>query len=206
MSLWLIFDLNMRTRINLATQPYEDAGRFYLQWGGLLLVLAVISGLLVSLVVKSHNASRDIAKRVAQERSQIAEIDRERAAAEAILNRPENRDVRDKSRFLNALIARKAFSWTQVFSDLEKIVPPRVRVVSIHPAVNSEDQLEFHLDAIGDSHDKAIELVRRMEESPSFRQPEMRMERRESDTTRGGTGVEFTIVAQYVPQVRKENP
>ena len=196
----------MRTRINLATQPYEDARRFYLQWGGLLLLLVLIMGVLISLVVRSHNTASDIAKRVAQERSQIAEIDRERAAAEAILNRPENRDVRDKSRFLNALIARKAFSWTQVFSDLEKIVPPRVRVVSIHPAVNKEDQLEIHLDAIGDSRDKAIELVRRMEESPSFRQAEVRTERNESGTAPGATGVEFTIVAQYIPQIRKANP
>jgi len=191
----------MRTRINLATQPYEDAQRFYLQWGGLVLALAVITALLLGLVVRSHNASRDIARKVAQERKQIAEIDRERAAAEAILNRPENRDVRDKSRFLNALIVRKAFSWTQVFSDLEKIVPPRVRIVSIHPAVNASNQLEIHLDAIGDSRDKAIELVRRMEESPTFREAQLRVERPEANNP----GVDFTIVAEYVPQLPKEN-
>lgn len=192
----------MRTRINLATQPYEDARRFYLQWGGLLLLLVVITAALIGLVVRSHRASRDIAHKVEQERRQIAEVDRERAAAEAILNRPENRDVRDKSRFLNALIARKAFSWTQVFSDLEKIVPPRVRIVSIHPAVNSQDQLEIHLEAVGDSHDKAIELMRRMEEAPSFREAQLRQERPESGMS---AGVEFTIVAQYIPQLKKEN-
>ena len=192
----------MRTRINLASQPYEDARRFYLQWGGLLLLLAVITAALLGLVVRSHRASRDIARKVSKERSQIAEIDRERAAAEALLNRPENRDVRDKSRFLNALIARKAFSWTQVFSDLEKIVPPRVRIVSIHPEVNNLNQLEIHLEAIGDSRDKAIELVRRMEESPTFREAQVRMERPDERTS----GVQFTIVAQYIPQLKKENP
>jgi len=193
----------MRTRINLATQPYEDARLFYLQWGGLLLLLLVITAALIGLVVKSHRASRDIARKVDQEHRQIAEIDRERAAAEAILNRPENRDVRDKSRFLNALIVRKAFSWTQVFSDLEKIVPPRVRIVSIRPDVNTRNQLEIHLQAIGDSRDKAIELVRRMEEAPSFREAQVREERPEQGTS---AGVEFTIVAQYIPQLRKENP
>ncbi len=192
----------MRARINLATQPYEDARQFYVHWGGLLLLLVVITAVLIGLVVRSHNASRDIARKVAKERGQIAEIDRERAAAEAILNRPENRDVRDKSRFLNALIARKAFSWTQVFSDLEQIVPPRVRVVSIHPEVNTSNQLEIHLEAIGDSREKAIELVRRMEESPTFREPQVRSERNETGTV---PGVNFIIVAQYVPQLPKEN-
>ena len=192
----------MRVRINLATQPYEDARQFYVQWGGLLLLVVVITAVLIGLVVRSHNASRDIARKVATERSRIAEIDRERAAAEAILNRPENRDVRDKSRFLNALIARKAFSWTQVFSDLEQIVPPRVRVVSIHPEVNTSNQLEIHLEAIGDSREKAIELVRRMEESPTFRDPQVRAERNETGNV---PGVDFTIVAQYVPQLPRES-
>jgi len=192
----------MRTHINLATQPYEDARRFYLQWGALLLALVVIAAVLISLVVKSQRSSRDIALKVAVERRQIAEVDRERAAAEAILNRPENRDVRDKSRFLNALIARKAFSWTQVFSDLEKIVPSRVRIVSIHPAVNPQDQLEIHLEAIGDTREKAIELMRRMEEAPSFREAQLRQERPESGMS---AGVEFTIVAQYIPQLQREN-
>ena len=191
----------MRVRINLATQPYEDARQFYVQWGGLLLLLVVIAAVLIGLVVRAHNASRDIARKVATERSRIAEMDRERAAAEAILNRTENRDVRDKSRFLNALIARKAFSWTQVFSDLEQIVPPRVRVVSIHPEVNTSNQLEIHLEAIGDSREKAIELVRRMEESPTFREPQVRAERNETGSV---PGVDFTIVAQYVPQFPKE--
>ncbi|MFI5090050.1 MAG: PilN domain-containing protein [Terriglobales bacterium] len=192
----------MRSRINLASQPYEDAQRFYLQWFGLLLALAVITALLITLVVRSHRASRDIARKVAQERSQIAEIDRERAAAEAILNRVENRDVRDKSRFLNALIVRKAFSWTQVFSDLERIVPPRVRIVSIHPEVNLSSQLEIHLEAIGDSREKANELLRHMEESPTFREAQLRVER---PTEGSGSSIDFTIVAQYVPQLHKEN-
>jgi Tfp pilus assembly protein PilN len=194
----------MRSRINLASQPYEDAQRFYLQWFGLLLALAVITALLITMVVRSHRASRDIARKVAQERSQIAEIDRERAAAEAILNRVENRDVRDKSRFLNALIVRKAFSWTQVFSDLERIVPPRVRIVSIHPEVNLSSQLEIHLEAIGDSREKANELLRHMEESPTFREAQLRVER-PSDAPGSSPGIDFTIVALYVPQLQKEN-
>jgi Tfp pilus assembly protein PilN len=190
----------MRTTINLATQPFEDARRFYLQWSALVLLLAAVTALLIGLGVRSRNASRDIAQKVAQERREIAEIDRERATAEAILNRPENRDVRDKSRFLNGLIARKAFSWTQVFSDLEKMVPPRVRIVSIRPDLNPNHQLEIHVEAIGDTRDKAIELVRRMEESPAFRQPEVRNERVEVGNV---PGVDFTIVAQYIPQLPK---
>lgn len=192
----------MRINVNLATEPYEDARHFYMQWVALLLGLAVVAAVLISLAFSSRSATRTISKQIDQERQQIAQLDREAAAAAAILNRPENTDVRDKSRFLNALIVRKAFSWTQVFSDLEKIVPPRVRVVSIRPGVNANNQLEINLNAIGDSRDKAIELVRRMEESPSFRDPQVRVER--TETAGNNPGVEFTIIAQYMPQLRKK--
>jgi len=196
----------MRTQINLATQPYEDARRFYMQWGGLVLALVVITAILIIVVVKSHRASSDIARKVAQERGQIEEIDRERAAAEAMLNRVENRDVRDKSRFLNALIVRKAFSWTQVFSDLERIVPPRVRIVSIRPDLNANYQLEIHLEAIGDSREKANDLLRHMEDSPSFREPQLRVERPGDIPPGGGApGIDFSIVALYVPKLQQEN-
>jgi Tfp pilus assembly protein PilN len=191
----------MRININLATEPYEDARRFYLKWSLLLLLLALITAGLVSYAAKTYMASRAIASQVDQERARIAELDRERAQAEAILNRQENRDVRDKSRFLNALIVRKAFSWTQVFSDLERMVPPRVRIVSIHPGINANNQLEIHIEAVGDSRDKALDLVRRMEESPTFREPQVRVER---PAETGSAGVNFSIVAQYIPPLRRE--
>ena len=50
------------------------------------------------------------------------------------LNRPENRNTRDESQFLNELIERKSFSWTRVLENLEKVMPPRVHLVSISPA------------------------------------------------------------------------
>jgi hypothetical protein len=40
-----------------------------------------------------------------------------------------------------------------------------------------------------------------MEESPTFREPQLRVERPETNNP----GIDFTIVAQYVPQLRKEN-
>ena len=55
---------------------------------------------------------------------QIAERDRERSQAEALLNLTQNRSTRDKSQNFNDLFERKAFSWTKVFEDLEKVMPP----------------------------------------------------------------------------------
>ena len=88
--------------------------------------------------------------------------------AEAFLNQPENRTTRDQSQFINELIERKSFSWTRVLEDLEKVMPPRVHLVSIHPELDEENQLALKMVVAGDSRDRAIELAHRMEESRHF--------------------------------------
>jgi type IV pilus assembly protein PilN len=192
----------MRLNINLASEPYTDARRFWLVWGSLVGLLVVVTVALAWITASATAGSRTVGRHIEQLRREIADLDRERATAEAVLNRTENRDTRDRSRFINGLIARKAFSWTQVFADLERIMPPRVRVVSIRPEVNADSQLELHMEAIGDSREKAIDLVRRMEQSPTFREARVRSEK---DQPQGqNSGVQFEIVAQYVPHLPKE--
>jgi type IV pilus assembly protein PilN len=192
----------MRLNINLASQPYESARRFVVVWGSALAVLALITAGLILAAVTSYLGSRPIAKQTSELNARIAQLEREKATGEAMLNQPGNREMRQRSRFLNTLFARKSFSWTQVFADLEKIMPSRVRVVSIRPDFTPENQLQIHLQAIGDSRDKAIDLVRRLEQSPMFRDARVREEKDEPNGP--NSGVEFEIVAQYVPQLESQ--
>src|SRR5512132_1679954 len=104
----------MRFDINLASQPYQDVQRFLLRWGLAIFALLLFTGGLVYAATTAFMSWRVTDKQIRYVRSQIAERDRQKAQVEAFLNRPENRETRDRSQFLNALIARKAFSWTEV--------------------------------------------------------------------------------------------
>ncbi|MDP9269236.1 MAG: PilN domain-containing protein [Acidobacteriota bacterium] len=189
----------MRYQINLASRPYIDARRFYTNWLAGLGALFLLAALLVGLALHALVGSRQVAGEVRKIKAQIAKLDEQRARAEEVMNRPENRDVRERSRFLNGTIARKAFSWTQVFEELERVVPPRVHVLSIHPEVKN-DQVQLVMRVAGDSRASVVELLRRMEGSQSFRNPQLRAED-VRQTSNGGAQVEFEISAQYVPQV-----
>jgi hypothetical protein len=139
-----------------------------------------------------------------QVKAEIAKRDQERARAEATLNEPKNRVIRDRSQFLNALIERKAFSWTQVFSDLERIMPARLHVVSIHPELNEEEELQIKITVAGESRERALDLVRRMEDSARFRRPVINSENAQTNSQTPGDNVEFTISALYVPSAPQE--
>lgn len=188
----------MRYDINLASRPYIDARRFYSGWAMVLAPLLLLAALLAGYAVLSLVRSAEVGRKVREEKARIAALDRTRGIAEEVMNRPENRDTREKSRFLNAVITRKAFSWTQVFEELERVMPDRVRVLGIHPEIK-ENRVLLVMSLAAESRDGAVELLRKMEGSDSFRQPQLRSE----DLTRNqseGNLLRFQVAAVYVPR------
>jgi type IV pilus assembly protein PilN len=188
----------MRIDINLASQPYEDARQFWMRWGTALAAVAVLTlALLAGTVIGWLNARRDRAK-IADLRTGITQRDQTRKQAEDFLNRPENRATRDESQLINELIEHKAFSWTRVLEDLEKVMPPRVHLVSIRPELDEDNQLALKMVVVGDSRERGIELERRMEDSRHFARTRISDERYQQSTN--GENAQMDIVAIYVPE------
>ena len=186
----------MRLNINLATQPYEDVRKFLVKWGLLTLVLAAATGLLVFLAVRNWRDSRSINTQISDLHQKMDALDKDRTKAIATLNAPGNKTVAEKSRFLNDAIQRKSLSWTRIFMDLERMMPNGLHVVSIKPEFSKNNRLGVRLQVGGTSHDKAIELVRRMEESSTFKQATLVSEQMGSTS---GDPVVFEITSNYTP-------
>lgn len=194
----------MRLDINLASQPYEDARSFWMRWGTAVGALGLLTLVLLTMDITGWvNARRD-RDAISQKRAMIAERDQIRVNAEAFLNRPENRATRDESQFLNQLIERKAFSWTRVLESLEKVMPARVHLVSISPELDDDNQLSIKMRVAGDSRDRAIELMRRMEESRRFAQTQIISESYAPSPT--GDTEQIDIAAIYIPETNVEAP
>jgi type IV pilus assembly protein PilN len=191
----------VRLNINLATKPYQDVRRVLLQWGGLVLLLAVCTVALAWTAVSVWRESRNVNAKITGLESEIAALDKERNKAVEELKLPQNSSVVDDSKFLNGLIARKSFSWTRVFMQLEEIMPPRLHVVSILPELQPKtNTVEVHLTVAGTSREAAVELVKRLERSPNFREARITEEAEAHDKENIDT-VRFQLNAVYVPQV-----
>jgi type IV pilus assembly protein PilN len=192
----------MRLDINLASQPYQNLRYFWMRWiVGLAALVLVTLGLLVYTVNALISAHHD-QKAIQSIQDSINALNDRESKAKAFLNEPDNRITRDRSQFLNDLFHRKAFSWTQVFQDLERVMPARLHVVSIHPELTSSNQLEIKLVVGGDSHEHALELVKKMEDSKRFQGTQINQETRGigGGQTVSGDAVQFDITAQYVPE------
>jgi type IV pilus assembly protein PilN len=190
----------MRVDINLATQPYQDARQFWSRWGGGLAALGVLTIVLLSTLAHQWMQAREANLLIRRGEQQIAALDNQRVADEALLNRPENRSTRDRSDFLNDLFGRKAFSWTKVFEDLEEVMPPRLHVVSIKPEMTEDNQLQISLTVAGESRDRALDLLRQMENSQHFHSAQLKSETQGNGTGQAGDTVQIDLTAVYVPE------
>ena len=187
----------MRIAINLASRPYQDERRFYRNWGSALAMAILVTALMVFVSVRHYvNTQREWAQ-VREIEAKLAELKSEEAQARQILAQPENRGTRDRSYFLNAAIMRKAFSWTRLMEDMEKVMPAGLRVVAIVPGID-RSHFVLKLQVQGERRETAVELLRNMEKSTHFRSPQLSIETH-TESKNGEGGVKSNIVTAYSP-------
>lgn len=197
----------MRIDINLASQRYEDARQFYFRWGAALIAVLVLTMGLGFLAWRHFQSTAEDRKRINDWQVKISGLEQERRHAEEVLNRPENRDVRDQSRFWNDVIDQKSFSWTQLLSDLEKIMPGRAYLVSVAPTLTPEKRLNLKLTIDADNHENGIELQKKMEHSEHFYLPKIVSENVRQNQAPGSVPVtEFVIETFYTPAAPQPHP
>lgn len=194
----------MRLNINLATQPYEDARRFMMIWSAVLgVLLLLVLGLAIG-VVRHWSSYRQMSSNINREQQILQDLNLKQQQDLAILNKPENKDVREKSDFINDLILRKQISWTTIFTNLEQLMPSHLRVIGIAPRL-VDNRILLQVLLSGDSRDRAAELARRMEKSSVFRDAQIVSESHgESQTGQPGQmgqfeAMRFELEAEFLP-------
>lgn len=158
----------MRYPVNLASQPFRRDRPILMASAlvGLLLVVTLV--ILISLAMLDRRRSADTRRVTERLQRQLRAVAAEQTRLDAVLRRPENAEVLERSLFLNTLLHRKGISWTRIFADLEKTEPHNVRIVSIRPQVTSENQIYLEMTVGAESQEPVMEFLTRLEASPLF--------------------------------------
>jgi Tfp pilus assembly protein PilN len=158
----------MRVPVNLASQPFRPNRPVIVGASLLSLVLLVLLGALISSTLIERAQLADSRQQIAQLDAQVRSLNTEQTRLDAVLRRPENSEVLERSLFLNTLLYRKGISWTRIFADLEKTLPHNVRIISIRPSVNSQNQVTLDMVVGSESPEPMIGLLKSLEGSPLF--------------------------------------
>jgi Tfp pilus assembly protein PilN len=158
----------VRVPLNLAREPFRR-DRPLLVASALTGVLLLISLLvLISIAVSERQIASQEQMELSSLNRQLANIHAEQAKLDQEMRLAGNGIVLDRSILINALIRRKAISWTRIFSDLATVLPPNVRIIAIRPQVNTRDQLSLDMTAAAETPEPVIGFIAKLEGSDIF--------------------------------------
>lgn len=158
----------MRIAVNLASQPFRRDRALLVGTTVVGILLTGLLGALIYLAVIEKNETADtVVARDALQR-QVDALDREQKKINVGLRRPDTTEVLEQSVFINQLIRRKAVSWTKLFEDLETVLPPDVRVISVRPQISGNGQVALDMQVGSAKGESVLALLVKLEKSPLF--------------------------------------
>jgi Tfp pilus assembly protein PilN len=183
----------MNIRLNLATKPLVSHRRFLAGSG----VIAILGGLLFLALgwhAYAELKSREALRQKEQDNNvRAAALQARRKDLDEFFARPENAKLKERAQFVNGMIDERSFDWTQMFMDLEKLVPAGAHVISIQPQLQKGKM--FVKFSVGATSDEAkIKFLRAMESSSAFSNVELLSVRSGSNT---GDQAVFELDAIY---------
>jgi Tfp pilus assembly protein PilN len=162
----------MHVRLNLATKPLISHRRF-LAGSGLLALLGGIVFLALGWHVYSTLRAQEVLRRKEQDNNlRAALLQTRRNELDGFFARQDNAKLKERAAFVNTIIDERSFDWTQMFMDLEKIMPVGVHVVSISPQLQKGHML-IHITVAATSDESKIKFLRAMENSAAFSNVEL---------------------------------
>jgi hypothetical protein len=155
--------------INLASEPFRRDRSMLVASAVLGVALVALLGFQISTIVHERHQAAEIRVTLDRLTAQLRTIANQQAKLNATLRRPENAEVLERSLFLNTLIDRKAISWSKIFSDLEKVMPYNVRLVSVRlPEVDLQNEVLLDMVVGAEDVQPVLQLLRKLEGSPQF--------------------------------------
>src|ERR1700738_1490742 len=159
----------MKIRLNLATNPLQTHRKFLVVSGLISAVAGMVFLALGWHVYSARKSNEALRAKAAAVRQEMVGLMRQREELENFFKEEQNAKLNERSTFLNSLIDEQSLNWTQMFMDLEKILPTGVRLVSIEPA-HEKGRVLVRLQIGAVSDEAKLKFLRALENSPAFKE------------------------------------
>ncbi|MEA2489630.1 MAG: hypothetical protein QOH21_1422 [Acidobacteriota bacterium] len=184
--------------LNLAARPYRDYRPVYAAVVLMSLLTAFLMLNNVDTYYRYVHETKATRAKIAQRETQAAqERDRE-AISKRRLGQLDLVQLDDQTRFINAQLAERAFSWSVLLDELETIMGDDVRLISVSPTFDPDGSVKLALSFETKSANGLIETMNRMHAHPKFQNPFP-----SNETMLDGGGYSFVLTVDYLVQPRQ---
>lgn len=184
--------------LNLSTRPFPAYRATNIAFAMILIVLIALSAWQATGFSRYSRRARSIRSAEQDARVDDESLKQREAELGSRLDRPESTAKLNEIGFLNHLILRRNFSWTQLFSILEDMVPDNVHLMNLTPHVGADGKLMLSLGVKARSIADVTVFIKRLEQSPVFENVIVSAEEKKDPTT--SSDVEITLTAVYYPE------
>ena len=180
--------------LNLAARPYRDYRPVY----AAVVLLSILTAFLMLNNIETYYRYVHETKSTRAEIARVEEQTRvEKQKQESARSRLQSLDLSrldDQTRFINAKLAERAFSWSRLLDELESILADDVRLLSITPTFDElGGGVLLDLNFQAKSADGMITTINRMNLDPQF------SDAFPSSETQDENGYQFVLRAKYQP-------
>jgi len=120
-------------RTNLSTRPFYNVRAVRAVLGLFLLAVAAFTLLNVVQLIALSARQRTLSADAVRNENEAARLRSQAAGFRARIDPRELASVSAEAKEANAIIDRRAFSWTALFSQFEQALPPDVRITAVQP-------------------------------------------------------------------------
>jgi len=157
--------------LNLASRPYRD----YRPVWAAVTAMAIATAVLMFLNLQT--ATRYF-RSTSQTRTEIATIDgnaeaerKKRETLEASLRQVDFRTLNVQTTYINTQLAERAFSWSSLLDQLERVVPKSVRLKTLNPNISPDGTIHIELSCEAKTTDGLVDFLNRLLADPHFAKP-----------------------------------
>jgi Tfp pilus assembly protein PilN len=158
----------MKLRTNLASRPFYNVRAVHAAIGALAVVVLALTLFNAVQLVSLTSSRRTLGARAdeAERRSQQLRSDANRIRTQ--INQKELAAVSAAAREANSIIDRRAFSWTELLTQLEATLPDDVRITTVQPRLE-KDIFKVGLVAEARSAEDVATFIEALEKTGAFR-------------------------------------
>jgi hypothetical protein len=184
--------------LNLAARPYRDYRPVY---AAVVLMSLLTAFLMLNNIETWYRYKHDTQSTSGKIEAIESKIHEERQKQEIAQRRLRSLDLATldaQTRFINAKLAERAFSWSTLLDELESVLPQDVRLITVGPTFNPDGSIQLALDFEAKGPNGMIMTINRMNADPQFSNPFPDQER----LVEGGLYL-FNLKVQYHPPALK---
>ncbi len=130
--------------LNLATRPLRNRRLFKAVARALVLLIVLLAGLSAFVMLKFGGQASRLRAASAEARATQAEADREQKRLEADIKRASDAG-RTRVDLVNGIILRKAFLWTDLFTEIERALPGPSYITALSPSFSPDGSVAMHV-------------------------------------------------------------